>query len=89
MVGLAADYDDDRLIIAMMATRKQPRHSGVVGRRNHRSAYGRFAAETSVLRELAKKQIGKGMAPALSDIESIISGSTKCELCRDRSILVL
>jgi hypothetical protein len=78
MVGLAADYDDDRLIISLIGNEKTARateeliHGGTYMRE-----YRRFAAESKVLKELASQQLGTKAAPALSDLNKLVLGSTK------------
>ncbi len=78
MLGLAADYDDDRLIVSLIGDEKTARatedlmHGG-----KYMREYKKFAAESAVLKELAKQQLGAGAAPDISDLKKLILGSTK------------
>ena len=81
MVGLAADYDDDRLIVSLIGNEKTARATEqLIKGGSYMRQYRKFAAESAVLKKLTKTQLGTGAAPALRDLDKLILGSTKLRI---------
>jgi hypothetical protein len=81
LVGLALDYDADRPIVSLIGNEKTARATEkLLKGGSYMREYKRFAAESKVLTQLAKNQLGTGAAPALRDIDKLMLGSTKLRI---------
>jgi hypothetical protein len=83
IVGMAADYDDDRLIVGLIGDQKTAQATEELVRGGgYMREYRKFAAEAKVLKELASRQLGVAAAPALRDIDKLVLGSTKLRVAQ-------
>jgi hypothetical protein len=81
VVGMAADFDADFVMIGLIGDEKTAAatekmlHGG-----RYMTEYRKFAAESSVLKELAKQQLGSRAATQLDDVKQMMMGSAKLRI---------
>ena len=81
LLGMAADFDDDRLIVKMIGDKKTASATAELLRPQgtYIQEYTRFATEATIMKQAAKRQLGPA-AQMIDDIDKLIMGSAKLRI---------
>ena len=76
--GFAGDFDDDHVIVSLIGNQKVAKATeDLLKGGTYTQEYKRFAAETTALKELTKRQLGSQSAFDKTDIQQMVTSSSK------------